>query len=173
VKLLLFLLAALLVSRPRRRLDPTTTSDDGNEFARYQRAVSSQNRRLDALEGTLGALCAIEFAAMTYLLDKSEHAAIGYRWLAIAMLVPIIASLVGWFGFPGAESPNLHVYDTDRRRDREAANRAALAAMVTDYRANRVQLAVKERLRGASVLLAAIILLVELAGLGLFPRVVQ
>jgi hypothetical protein len=170
VIVLCFVLAMLLFAAGQRASTPPTVPGTPPatreiDFDRYQHAIDSQNRRMDALEAMLGGLCALEFGAMTYLLDRTEHAELALRLLALCMLLPVVTAFIGWFGFSGEEGPALDGddgLDAQIHSDRAEALTRALETMRNDYAANRYLIRIKVRLRDVSVTLAATILIVEL-----------
>jgi hypothetical protein len=164
---------ALFLARKQPAPSANVAPSEDPLVERYARAVNAQNRRLDALEALLGSLAALEFAAMTYLLDKASTEPTLFRVLAAAMLLPIALALAGSFGFVGREGIDIVRFDEDVVRDPVAAERNAVTALVRAAANNRTQERWKTRLRNASTVGAAVILAVSLAYTLLHPAVVQ
>jgi hypothetical protein len=138
--------------------DPLPDNYDEIDFDRYQRAVISINRRLDAMEATLGGLAILEIGAMTYILEKLQpeiHWTVG---VFVAMALAIGLALLGVLEFQGDEAPNLFEFDAVRRVNRQEALAATIKTMSETYHFNTDQVGIKEKLRSASAALAGLVL---------------
>lgn len=114
------------------------------DFAKFQERLSSQSRRMDSVDGTLGVLAVLQFAALTYLVDRAPPTPAWCEILAFTMALPMLLSLLGLLGFVGRESPHLDALQAGLKQDRDRILKIGIEAMTHDYEWNRESLRKKE-----------------------------
>jgi hypothetical protein len=130
---------------------------DETDFGWYQQGLISLNRRLDAIEATLGGVAVLEIAATTYMLEKVGGERIWVSAILGVMATAIGLALFGVLGFQGDETPDLVRFDEERRSSRKEAVAHAIRSIAETYAFNNRQVRRKERLRFVSVWLTAIV----------------
>ena len=160
---LFFALVAVILAGQRPNSSTAANSEatlidiDDADFDRYQRGLVSLNRRLDAVEATLGGLAALEIAAMIYMLEKVAGDRLWSAGILGLMSAALALALVGIFAFGGDETPNLVEFHEERGRDRKRAIRGAIGSMTETYEFNERQVSRKVSLRLISVWLTALV----------------
>ena len=151
--------AVVVLSVVGRVLRGSTPLDDHNEtvvsasmpdhidqdFAKFQRRLASQSRRLDGLDAGLIALAALQFAALLFVGVDTK----GETWLfkagAAVIGLCIAFDLVAVIRYEGRESPDLHTFQrTVDDQGRPVAIRKAMEAMALDYLENAHSVAIKQ-----------------------------
>lgn len=133
------------------------------DMAIFQRRLSSQCRRLDALEAVLVALAALEFAAMTYI-GGTPHVTLPEKVGSFVILACVAASLIAVMGFEGDEAPDLEVLDLDiRSSGRASALTRTKLAVVAIYRQNGNLIIYKKRVARWGAFITGTILLLSWA----------